>query len=138
MVMTAVMARLRGKVKNEKGMTLIELLAVIVILGIIAGIASVVILNQFDTARTNSNAASGKIVRDAAQRYIVDNAATAEPEIDKPAGLTISSANLINGGYLQAGIKDGAGVEFTQVVVKRTTTGNVKTITFTITPASLN
>ncbi|BFH70431.1 hypothetical protein J27TS7_42380 [Paenibacillus dendritiformis] len=59
--------------RNEKGMTLIELLAVIVILGIIIAIAAVVIVGQFDKAKETSDAASARIITDAVQRYILEN-----------------------------------------------------------------
>lgn len=59
--------------RNEKGMTLIELLAVIVILGIIIAIAAVVIVGQFDKAKETSDATSARIITDAVQRYILEN-----------------------------------------------------------------
>lgn len=83
--------------RNEKGMTLIELLAVIVILGIIIAIAAVVIVGQFDKAKETSDKTSLKIVTDAAQRYIMDN-----PTIKIDANpYPISMAQLVEGGYIK-------------------------------------
>lgn len=81
--------------RNEKGMTLIELLAVIVILGIIIAIAAVVIVGQFDKAKETSDAASARIITDAVQRYILENP-------DKAlSGTPIKMDTLINEGYLK-------------------------------------
>ena len=46
--------------KNKKGFTLVELLAVIVVLGIVMGIAAVAITNVLDSTRKNAFVASGK------------------------------------------------------------------------------
>ncbi|WP_240764754.1 prepilin-type N-terminal cleavage/methylation domain-containing protein [Paenibacillus dendritiformis] len=83
--------------RNEKGMTLIELLAVIVILGIIIAIAAVVIVGQFDKAKETSDKTSLKIVTDAAQRYIMDNPTI---KIDEN-GTPITIDQLVKGGYIK-------------------------------------
>ena len=46
--------------KNKKGFTLVELLAVIVVLAIVMGIAAVAITNVLDTTRKNAYVASAK------------------------------------------------------------------------------
>lgn len=81
--------------RNEKGMTLIELLAVIVILGIIIAIAAVVIVGQFDKAKETSDAASARIITDAVQRYILE-----KPDEDLN-NTVIKMETLINEGYLK-------------------------------------
>ncbi|MCY9516085.1 prepilin-type N-terminal cleavage/methylation domain-containing protein [Paenibacillus apiarius] len=84
--------------RNEKGMTLIELLAVIVILGIIIAIAAVVIIGQFDKAKQTSDDTSAKIVTDAVQRYILDNYETVEIS-NTPKDIEIEK--LVSGGYIK-------------------------------------
>lgn len=48
------------KLKNDKGFTLVELLAVIVVLAIVMGIAAVAITNVLDSTRKNAFVASAK------------------------------------------------------------------------------
>lgn len=53
--------------KKEKGFTLVELLAVIVILGIIVAIAIPAVGNIIDKAETDADAAEVKLILDAAR-----------------------------------------------------------------------
>ena len=48
------------KIRNNKGFTLVELLAVIVVLAIVMGIAAVAITNVLDTTRKNAFVASAR------------------------------------------------------------------------------
>ncbi|MBN3526280.1 prepilin-type N-terminal cleavage/methylation domain-containing protein [Paenibacillus apiarius] len=102
--------------RNEKGMTLIELLAVIVILGIIIAIAAVVIIGQFDKAKDTSDATSMKIVTDAAQRYILDNP---KEKIDEN-GKEITMDALVKGGYIKEPPKNSEGKTLQSINVKYT------------------
>ncbi|MFL1677260.1 prepilin-type N-terminal cleavage/methylation domain-containing protein [Paenibacillus dendritiformis] len=97
--------------RNEKGMTLIELLAVIVILGIIIAIAAVVIVGQFDKAKKTSDAASARIITDAVQRYILENPAKVL------SGTDIDMQTLINEGYIKEKPVNSKGEELQKVKV---------------------
>lgn len=59
--------------KNQKGVTLIELMAVVVILGIIAGVAGAAVTGSFSKAKENSDKASQAVIREAVQRYIIEH-----------------------------------------------------------------
>lgn len=64
---------LKKHIKNEKGLTLIELLAVIVILGIIAAIAIPSIANIIEKSRFDAIKADGIQVLNSAKLYISGN-----------------------------------------------------------------
>ena len=65
---------LQKRLKNEKGLTLVELLAVIVILGIIAAIAIPSIGNIIKNSRVNAVKADAQNVLAAANLYFIENA----------------------------------------------------------------
>ncbi|MFV9511066.1 competence type IV pilus major pilin ComGC [Tepidibacillus sp. LV47] len=85
----------RKQLSNQRGVTLIELLAVIVILGIIAAVAVPVVLNQIDTAKKNAGEADKAIVLDAAQRYFIQHSSDANP----PDSVAVST--LVSEGFLK-------------------------------------
>ena len=64
---------LKKRIKNEKGLSLVELLAVIVILGIIAAIAIPAIGNIIENSRYNAVKADAINVLNAANLYFTDN-----------------------------------------------------------------
>ncbi|WP_419873955.1 prepilin-type N-terminal cleavage/methylation domain-containing protein [Candidatus Pristimantibacillus sp. PTI5] len=82
--------------RNQKGLTLIELLAVLVIVGIIAAIAIPAIGGTIAKSKSKADASSQQLVQEAALRYMVDH------QGDTPAVTTVTLATLVNDGYLNA------------------------------------
>lgn len=64
---------LQKRLKNEKGLTLVELLAVVVILGIIAAIAIPTIGNIVENSREKAIIADAQNVLAAANLYFIEN-----------------------------------------------------------------
>ncbi|MCI3922540.1 prepilin-type N-terminal cleavage/methylation domain-containing protein [Paenibacillus sp. TRM 82003] len=77
---------------NQKGFTLVELLAVIVILGIIAMIAVPAIGNIIEKSREDALEQSILMVRDSAEAYFLDN----------PATTKVTLTVLVEKGYLRS------------------------------------
>ena len=57
---------------NQKGITLIELLAVLMILGIIAAVAVPAVIHQVDNSKIKVDGANGAMIRDAVERAYID------------------------------------------------------------------
>ncbi len=79
-------------IKNEKGLTLVELLAVIVILAIIAAIAVPSIGNIVDNSRYSAVKSDAVNVLNAANIYFTDNSGET----------TVSVGKLVNDKYLES------------------------------------
>jgi type IV pilus assembly protein PilA len=70
-------------VKNQKGLTLVELLAVIVILGVIAAIAVPAISNTIANSRANADQQTIHLLEDTAIRYAIErNIPTTVTQVD--------------------------------------------------------
>ena len=82
---------LKKRMSNEKGLTLVELLAVIVILGIIAAIAVPSIGNIINNSKIKATKADAQTALSAGNMYFIEN-----PE--KP---DVTLADLIKDGFLQ-------------------------------------
>lgn len=83
---------------NQKGLTLIEVLAVIVILGIIAAIAVPNIANILDKSETNADEQTEKIIEDAALLYLINEDA---PEFVEGSDKILAVQTLVDKGYLK-------------------------------------
>lgn len=86
--------KIRQMMKKEDGFTLVELLAVIVILGIIIAIAIPAVGSVIDNARTNAASSEESLIIDAARLYEADG-----NEISTSG---IHTDDLVSGGYLQS------------------------------------
>ncbi|KAB8137496.1 type II secretion system protein [Gracilibacillus oryzae] len=84
--------KLKKMFRNEKGFTLVELLAVIVILGIIVAIAVPAIGGIIDKAETDSDEAEDELVLDAARLAEVNGEFT---------GTSMTEWDLVSKGYLE-------------------------------------
>lgn len=83
---------LKKRLKNQKGLTLIELLAVIVILAIVAAIAIPAIGNIIENSRYNGVKSDAINVLNAANLYFTDN----------PTETEVTVAQLGTDGYLDS------------------------------------
>lgn len=77
------MKKMKQLLKNQKGLTLIELLAVIVILAIVAAIAVPSIGNIIENSRYNAVKADATNVLSAAQLYFTDDASVTTVTVTK-------------------------------------------------------
>ncbi len=89
---------LRKNLFNQRGVTLIELIAVILILGIIAAIGIPVVFNQIDLANEKTNETNIAIMNDAIARYATLNNGYPSSTAVTSLALLISTINGGTGG----------------------------------------
>lgn len=90
------------KRRRQKGFTLIEMLAVVLILVIVAGIGFVVVNNQIEKSRERTDIANVRTIADAVQRYMIENTSAPTGDVDK-------DHVLIKQGYLASPPQDPWG-----------------------------
>lgn len=78
--------------RNQKGLTLIELLAVLVIVGIIAAIAIPAIGSTISNSRVKADNATIAMIEESTLRYVTEKELTINQ--------TVSVADLVTAGYL--------------------------------------
>ena len=111
------MTQFRKALKNEKGLTLVELLAVIVILGIIAAIAVPAVANIIDNSRKDAHVANAESLYNAARLAVVSENLNAETDSEWTfyADETNSTdrgnmdLNLVDERYLESAPQDPEG-----------------------------
>lgn len=89
----------KGILRNEKGLTLVELLAVIVIIGIIGAIATLSISGLIDKSKKESHRANARLIIEAAKMKIATEDFT--PDGIGSNDQTIYVAQLNEEGYLE-------------------------------------
>lgn len=104
------LARIKKRLKDEKGFTLVELLAVIVILGLIIAIAIPAVGSIMDNARESTDNANATLIEDSARLYDIEHNV-------QDTGVLVST--LIDQGYLE--IRDVEGEPEGRVVYEDNT-----------------
>jgi general secretion pathway protein G len=93
---------------RRQGFTLIEIMAVVLIMGLLAGIVGTVVVGQIDQARSQTARAQIKQLESALTFYQMDNGRFPTTDqglvslVDKPSGAP-EPRNYRPGGYLQGG-----------------------------------
>jgi type IV pilus assembly protein PilA len=130
---------IKKRLKDQRGVTLVELLAVVVILGIISAIAVPNIGKIIDNTKADAHVANAQQMANAARLYVL----TEKPKVTLPK--TIELNELISKGYIEsfsdpsgtsydAGVSTGDTIEGSLVTISKT--GGVYTYTVTLKSAT--
>jgi len=85
--------KIRKMLKQQEGFTLVELMIVVVILGILAGVGIQQYGRVQDTAKRNAHEANERLIKSAAQMFMLAESKTAAD---------VNMAALLSGRYLDA------------------------------------
>lgn len=114
---------MRNRFRSQKGLTLIELLGVLVIVGIVAAIAVPVIGGILSGSKDKADSASESILSEAAKRYLLDYEMNHQPlQADR---IIVMTAQLISGGYIDAipTSQQSPGIQYLGVCIERMPVG---------------
>lgn len=120
--------KVKGLLKNSKGFTLVELLAVIVILGIIAGIAVPSIGGIIDNSKKDAHIANGLQVISSA-RLLLASDSSYQPSEGNFTYITID--DLVENGYLERPISPDNQAAYTSGAADASQTNKDTEQTFT-------
>lgn len=90
--------------KSEKGMTLVEIMVVIAIMGIVMAIAGVNVMRRFEKAKIDTTKTQIKVIEQALDQYYLENG-------EYPSGEQ-GMQKLVEDEYLKKSPKDGWKREF--------------------------
>lgn len=103
---------------NNKGFTLVELLAVLVILIAIMSIAIPSISSSLERSKVKQNEARIKNIKSAAELYVTDNKNTIYNKLNSQDSCYIDLNTLTTNGYLSSDeIQDADGNDFTGNII---------------------
>lgn len=83
-----------------KGFTLVELLAVIIILGIVISIATPIVINVIDSSSEKLYEEQVQLIENTTEKWVIEH--TGEVEREESFSRCVSIEELQNGGYISA------------------------------------
>ncbi|WP_026906458.1 type II secretion system protein [Paucisalibacillus globulus] len=113
--------------KDERGLTLVELLAVIVILAIVGAIAFVAIGNVMENSRQDAHIANAQQLISSAKLY---EASGNDIPLTGGSG-TVTSTDLVKGGFLDALVSPWDDTDYSGTVTK--TVGDEGGVSYSVT-----
>lgn len=109
------------QLKDERGLTLVELLVVVVILGIIAAIAVVAIGGIIENSKKDAMVADAKQMVSAAKLYTASNPIKSDEPVELVfEGSAVSTASSVDGSTYVSNLQDPFGDDYTTATVKIT------------------
>lgn len=93
----------QGQHKSKQGFTLVELMVVVAVIAILAGIAMPQFMSAADKAKSAKEVADMQIIKNATQLYMIDRNVDTPPTVE----------NLYKEGYLTENVKTPKGGNYT-------------------------
>lgn len=90
---------------NKKGITLVELLSVLVLISIIAVIAIPLITGFLKDSKSDADTINKANIKEAAELYLADNVGSTI-DFDINPTTTVTLRQLLDGGYISGDLKD--------------------------------